>query len=168
MLIDSRESTVEPTIVVVSETPPGHWPTRISLIVIAAFMAVSAIAGAIFVVPTLPRSMLGGGWINPFTNFTIPALALGILCGGAALIALIAVIRSPQLGALVSFVAGVFMIGFELVEIAVVGFTAAMEPTEPAAWLQVVYLLVGAALAIQGLRLWKSVTGTYRLSWPRM
>lgn len=127
-------------------------------------MALSAIAGAIFVVPTLlPRSMLGKGLINPFADFTIPALALGILCGGTALIALITVIRSPRLGALSSFVAGVFMIGFELVEIAVVGFTATMSPTEPAAWLQVVYLVTGAALTILGLHLWKAVTDSYHL-----
>jgi hypothetical protein len=167
MLIETRESTVESPLMVVSETPDRHWPTRVALIVSEAFVALTAITGALFVVPTLPDSWLAKGIITPFVDFTIPALALGILCGGTALVALVAVLRSPRLGALASVVAGIFMIGFELVEIVVVGFTAALYPTMPAAWLQVVYLLVGAALAILGLRLWKSVNGSYRLSWPR-
>jgi hypothetical protein len=144
----------------------ANWPTRISLIVLEAFMAFTAIWGAIFVVPAIPREWLGKGLINPFADLTIPALALGILCGGSALIALIAVIKSPRLGALASLVAGVFMVGFELVEITVVGFTATMYPTEPPAWLQIVYLVLGAAIATLGMRLWKAVTGSYRLSWP--
>jgi hypothetical protein len=51
--------------------------------------------------------------------------------------------------------AGIVMIGFELVEILVVGFTPALYPTQPVAWLQVFYLLVGTALAILGADLWR-------------
>jgi hypothetical protein len=128
------------------------------------FQAVTAIYGAIFVVPTIPHAWLHQGIVAPFADPTIPALALGILCGGSASAALVAVVASPRLGTLASAVTGVFMIGFELVEIAVVGFTPVLDPSSPVAWLQVVYLVVGAAIAILGARLWKAETGSYRLT----
>ena len=96
----------------------------------------------------------------------IPALALGVLCGGSALAALGAVLARPRLGALVAVVSGVMIIGFELVEIAVVGFTAVMSPEQPVAWLQMFYIVFGVAVTLLGARLWKAETGAYRLLWP--
>jgi hypothetical protein len=58
------------------------------------------------------------------------------------------------------------MVAFELVEIVVVGFTPAQTPDQFPAWLQVVYLAVGAALVLLGARLWKAETGSYALRWP--
>lgn len=141
----------------------GNWGLQGTLVALAAFMALTAISGAIFVVPAMPRSVLQEGVLSLFADFTIPALALGILCGGGALVALVSVLVHPRLGALASVVAGMFMIVFELVEIVVVGFTATQTPDQVQAWLQVVYLLVGAALVILGARLWKAETGSYRL-----
>lgn len=139
-----------------------HTPTRVALVLLTAFMAVSAIGGAIWAVPTIPRAWLHQGLIAPFADTTIPALALGILCGGAGLAAFATVLVRPRLGALVSIVAGVCMIGFELVEILVVGFTPVMDPTQPPAWLQPLYIVIGAAIALLGARLWKAETGSYR------
>lgn len=138
---------------------------RIPLIALEAFVAVTAIYGAIFVVPTIPRAWLHAGLIAPFADTTIPALALGIICGCGALIALTSVLAWPVIGAVASVVAGAAMVVFELVEILVVGFTAAMYPTQPVAWLQVVYIVVGSAMVVLGARLWKATTGSYRLSW---
>ncbi len=147
--------------------PKGeHWGLRGTLAALAAFMALSAILGAIFVVPTMPRSVLHSGVLALFPDFTIPALALGILCGGSALVALVTVLVRPRIGALASVVAGAFMIIFELVEIVVVGFTPLQAPDQFPAWLQVVYLAVGGAMVILGARLWRAETGSYRLRWP--
>lgn len=110
----------------------------------------------------MPRSVLHRGILALFTDFTAPALALGILCGGGALLALVMVLARPQVGALAGVVAGAFMIGFELVEIVVVGFTPAQTPDQWPAWLQVVYLIIGVALMLLGARLWKAETGSYR------
>jgi hypothetical protein len=126
-------------------------------------MALTAIQGAIFVVPTMPRSVLHNGALGLFSDHTIPALALGALCGGAALVTLVTVFVRPQLGALGAIVAGIFMIAFELVEIVVVGFTPLQTPDQFPAWLQVVYLAVGAALVILGAGLWKAETGVHTL-----
>jgi hypothetical protein len=133
-----------------------HKPLRVTLIVLAAIVALSAILGAIFVVPTMPTSVLHQGVIALFSDFTIPALALGVLCGGGALVALIAVVLRPRLGGLLSMVAGIFMVGFELVEIMVVGFTPVQTPSQPQAWLQVFYLAIGTLIAVLGWRLWRA------------
>jgi hypothetical protein len=61
----------------------------------------------------------------------------------------------PQVGGIVSFISGILMVGFELVEIAVVGFTPVLYPTQVYGWLQVFYLIVGTALAVLGALLWR-------------
>ncbi len=135
---------------------PTHKPVRVTLVVLAAIVALTAIQGAIFVVPAMPTSVLHQGMITPFSDFTIPALALAIVCGGGALVALIAVVLRPRLGGLLSIVAGTFMVSFELVEIMVVGFTPVQTPSQPQAWLQVFYLAIGALMAVFGWRLWQA------------
>lgn len=170
MALDTRRPTVPAPTPRVSARPTNvseyahhahnheheHRPTRVALVLLAAFMALTTISGAIFVVPTIPRAWLHQGLIAPFADYTIPALALGILCGGAAVAAFVTVLVRPRLGALVSIAAGVLMIGFELVEILVVGFTPIIDPTQPQAWLQPFFIAVGAALALLGARLWKA------------
>lgn len=135
---------------------PKHRPLRIMLVLLEALMAVTTIQGALFVVPTLPSEWLHNGLIAPFADYMVPALVLGILCGGAALVALTTVLARPKIGAVVSIVAGALMVGFELVEIAVVGFTPALYPTLPPAWLQPFYIVVGTAIALLGARLWEA------------
>lgn len=135
------------------------------LAVLVAFMALTTISGAIFVVPAMPHDVLHRGILSLFPDFTIPALALGVLCGGAAVLAFILVLWRPHLGAVAAVVAGAFMIAFELVEIVVVGFTPAQTPDQWPAWLQVVYLVVGGALVALGARLWKAETGSYAPRW---
>jgi len=136
---------------------------RAGLVSLEAFTAVTAIWGGAFVVPTIPVEWLHKGLITPFSDTTIPAIALGVVRGGAALAALTTVIARPRLGALLSMLSGGLMVGFELVEILVVGFTPVMYPTQVPAWLQPFYILVGAAIALLGARLWKAETGLYRL-----
>lgn len=144
----------------------GHWGLRGTLAALAAFTALTAIQGAIFVIPTMPHSVLHKGVLALFPDYTVPALALGILCGGGALVAFVTVLARPLVGALASIAAGAFMVAFELVEIVVVGFTPVQTPDQFPAWLQVVYLVVGGAMLILGARLWKAETGSYRLRWP--
>jgi hypothetical protein len=85
--------------------------------------------------PNHATSVLHNGILALFPDYTIPALALGAFCGGAALVTLVAVFARPQLGALAALVAGAFMIAFELVEILVVGFTPLQTPDQFPAWL---------------------------------
>lgn len=153
MSTNMRETRLAGT--TISERHEAHMALRVTLVALAALVGLTAIQGAIFVLPTMPTSVLHQGIFAIFPDYTIPALALGILCGGGALAALIAVVTRPPLGGLLAVVAGVFMVGFELVEIAVVGFTPAQTPTLPQAWLQVFYVVIGALMAALGWRLWR-------------
>lgn len=143
----------------------SHRGVRAALITLEAFQAATAIPSAIFVVPNMPREVLLHGPLTLFSDYTVPALALGVLCGGGALVALGAVVARPKLGALLSIAAGLAMTGFEVVQIAAIGLTALQTPADPRSWLQEVYLAAGGAIAILGARLWKAETGSYRLTW---
>lgn len=163
MSIPARSSPTRP----VYTPPPYHhtyWRLRIPLVALEAFVALTAIYGAIFSVPTIPPEWLRAGLIAPFADATIPALALGIVCGGTALIALISVLAWPRIGAAISIVAGAALIIFELVEMLIVGFTAAMYPTQPVAWFQLLYIAIGVIITLLGARLWKVETGSYRFT----
>src|SRR5204863_5652779 len=82
---------------------------RIRITVVAAdlFEAASATVGALGLVVgfmNIPISVLNG---TPFADFTVPALLLGIVVGGSALVAgIIAVLGIFQLDALSSAAAG--------------------------------------------------------------
>jgi hypothetical protein len=130
-----------------------HLASRGVLLVLTAFLAVTAIAGAIVVVPGLPMEWIEG---SIFTDYTIPAIALGVV-GALAVVALVLTIMHPAWAGPAAVVAGLAMIAFELVEIAVVGFSLAEYGVgEPVAWLQVVYIVIGAMTAIVGAALWRS------------
>ena len=127
---------------------------RTILVILAAFVAVSAIGGAIWVVPTMPLEWLKSG---PFTDWTVPAIALGF-CGVVAAVTTVALLVRPWAGALASMVAGLAMVVFELVEIGVVGWTLS-DPTLEGFQksLQLVYLVIGGVQVVLGGVLWASV-----------
>ncbi len=126
--------------------------TRIALLGLHGFVAVTAISGAFLVVPTMPLSWLKAG---PFDDWTVPAIALGFV-GTLAAAAFVAVVSRHPVAAFGSIVAGTAMIVFELVEIGVVGWTLADPELKGyfQAWLQPVYLVVGSAQLLLGVRLW--------------
>lgn len=126
--------------------------SRIGLGLLDAFLAITAVAGAIFVLPTLPLDYIKGG---PFPDYVIPALALGLLVGGSAVLAVLGLIVRSLIGAAASIVAGMMISGFEVVEIEVVGF---IRPGTPQGWLQVLYLAVGAVGVTLGARLSLALT----------
>ena len=130
----------------------GPTSTRATLLVLQAFVAFTAVFGAIFVVPTLPLEWLK---VGPLTDYTVPALALGVLCGGAAIVAMALLILEPRFGGAASIVAGAFMVIFEIVEISIVGL-ALLEygVGNLQSWLQIVYIAIGATGMALGYHLW--------------
>lgn len=130
-----------------------HLASRGLLLVLTAFLSLTALVGAFVVVPGLPLEWIDGA---PFADYTIPAAALLAIGAMAALTAILVLVR-PSLAGATSIVLGGALIVFILVEIAVIGFTLVEEgPSEPVAWLQVVYLAVGAGLAVVGYALWRA------------
>jgi len=115
--------------------------TRIGIALLDGFLAVTALAGAVVVVPALPKEMLAG---SVFPDFLVPGLALGVLVAGSALVAAVGVIFWPRLGAAAAMVSALMIIGFELVEITTIGYH----------WLQVAYIVLGVVIAALGFRAW--------------
>jgi len=120
---------------------------RTLLIALDAFLAVTAIAGGIGLltgVIAAPLALLQG---SPFGSYIIPGLALLVVVGGSALVATVLMIRRHALGTVLSGAAGAMIIGFEIVEVLVIG-------SEPgvARNLQIFYFAFGLAMA--ALALW--------------
>ncbi len=121
---------------------------RISLVIVNFIEAGSAFLGAVGLVVgfmNIPVSVLVG---TPFTDLTIPALLLGGVVGGSALVAgVITTFASRWLGAVASAIAGCITVGWLIVEIAMIGLGS---------WAQIAYLLVGLLMiALAGL-LWRA------------
>lgn len=119
----------------------------IASVAVALFAAVSAFVGAIGLIVGymhIPLSVLRG---TPFTDFTVPALLLGIVVGGSALAAAAIVVFGPRrltvLGPL-SFdafalaVAGCIMVGWMAIEVGLIGLDI---------WVQVLYFVVGLVMS---------------------
>lgn len=111
---------------------------RITLIVVDLFAAISAFAGAIGLVVgymNIPLSVLSG---SPFVDFTIPALLLGVVVGGSALVAGLITLFGPRRAEpLASGIAGCIMVGWITIELAMIGLGS---------WLQPAYLVVGLVM----------------------
>lgn len=124
----------------------NHKGIRIAVVGLDLFEAASAIIGAVGLVVgfmNIPVSVLIG---TPFTDFTVPAVLLGIVVGGSALAAaVIAVFAPPRVGALASAAAGCITVGYLIVEIAMIGLGA---------WPQVVWFLVGLLMIGMAALLW--------------
>ena len=125
-----------------------HEVIRIALLVIAAFVATSAIEGGIAVVGgvvfgyKLPLAWLAG---TPFSDYTIPGLALAIVVGGSALIAAATVFIHREWALLVSELAGLMLVGYLVVEIVSIDSKLGNAlPTSLA--VQLFYFVLGLAL----------------------
>jgi hypothetical protein len=112
--------------------------TRVAVIAVDLFAALSAMAGALGLVVgyvNIPPSVLNG---TPFADFTVPALLLGFVVGGSALAAAVIALFGPRrFDAIASAAAGCIMVGWLTVEIALIGLGS---------WLQVAYFVVGLVM----------------------
>jgi hypothetical protein len=119
------------------------------LIALDAFLAVTAVAGGIGLLTGIlaaPLALLQG---SPFGSYIIPGLALLVIVGGSALVATVLMIRRHALGAVLSGMAGAMIIGFEIVEVLVIGSEAGVARN-----LQIFYFAFGLAMAAVALWCW--------------
>jgi hypothetical protein len=126
----------------------GERGLRTAVVGVDLFEAVSAIVGAVGLVVgfmNIPLSVLGG---TPFTDFTVPALLLGVVVGGSALVAAVLTAFGPRrVGALASAAAGCITVGYLTVEIAMIGLGT---------WAQVVWMVVGLLMIGLAALLWQA------------
>jgi hypothetical protein len=116
---------------------------RAALIVLVAFLALTAIAGGVALLAGViapPVEMLGG---SPFGSYLIPGLALLFVVGGSALAATVMLVRGHPRGVAAAVVAGAMIIGFEIVEVLVIG-----SPAGVARNLQVFYFSLGGLILV--------------------
>ncbi len=142
--------------------------SRRTLIVLDSFAGVSALIGMVMLLTgwgyQFPTSWLED---TPFTDYTVPALILGIVVSGSALLALWATHKSASVGALASLAAGVIMIGWTIGEYILLPI-ARFSFTDPTTWQQGLMFLVGLAMAILALRVmpghWRGLLHTAHLA----
>src|SRR5690242_7906151 len=91
---------------------------------------------------------------TPFTDFTIPALLLGVVVGGSALAAALVALFGPRtltlfglwrFDAAVSAVAGCIMVGWMIIEVAMIGLGIWVQ----AAYFVVSLVMIGLAVLLQ-------------------
>jgi hypothetical protein len=121
--------------------------TRAALVVLNAFLGLTAVVGGLGLLlgwyEPPPVELLRG---LPFGSYAIPALFLLVVMGGGGLVAAVALLRRHELGIPTSGVVGVMTIGFEVVQMIIVGFS----------WLQVLYLVVGMLSVLLAVRMWRA------------
>jgi hypothetical protein len=121
--------------------------TRIALVTVDIIEAVSAFVGAVGLVVgfmNIPTTVLSG---TPFADFTVPALLLGFVVGGSALVASLTAAFAPRWFAPASAAAGSITVGWLIVEIGMIGLGS---------WAQIAYLAVGLLMIGLAALLWRA------------
>jgi len=133
----------------------NHKLVRIALVAIETFVGLGAIAGGIALLTGVFAQGISVVWLQgtPFSDYTVPGLALAILVGGGMLLAAATVFILREWAVLVSAVAGIFMVGFEVVEAASVDSKAG-NGLPLMAGLQVFYFVLGLAIFGLAAYLW--------------
>jgi hypothetical protein len=133
---------------------------RISVLVLDLFEAASGIVGGVGLAAGfvgIPVRVLDG---TPFADFTVPALLLGIVVGGSALVAaVITALGIKGLDAMASAYAGCITVGWLTVEIAMIGLGS---------WAQVFWMLIGLAMIGLSALLWRAEWRVARLARGRL
>jgi len=81
-----------------------------------------------------------------FEDFTVPSLALFVLVGGSALLAVVLLVRRDRLGTLCAAASGLAIMVFEFVEVLVIG-----APPGIARTLQIFYFGLGTLIVAVSL-----------------
>jgi hypothetical protein len=145
-----------------------HKGSRRALTVLDGFAGVAALIGLVMLLTgwgyQFPTSWLQG---TPFSDYTVPALILGLIVGGSAFVAMVATIKSASVGAVTSLAAGVIMMGWIIGEYILLPITR-FNFADPTTWQQGLYFLVGLAMAVLALRVvpggWRGMLHTAHLA----
>jgi peptidoglycan/LPS O-acetylase OafA/YrhL len=94
-----------------------------------AFGALNAFAGGYYGLSGaagVPREWLAD---SPFTDYMVPSLVLFIVVGGALALAAIMVFRRHRLARPAAFAAAAVLLGWIVVQVAIIGSVSWMQPT---------------------------------------
>lgn len=128
-----------------------HTRSRTALIIVDGFAGVTALFGMAMLLISWPfRLPLISLRRTPFGDYTVPALILGLVVGGSALLAMGATIRHMGISPVLALIAGAIMIGWIVGEMLLLPTNLFTDFAT--GWLQGVYLLVGLAMVVLALR----------------
>ena len=130
-----------------------HERIRIALVILEVFVALGAIAGGIGLLTGAIPASREGLQGSPFVDYTIPALSLMVIVGGGMLVAAATILSGREFGVLASVLAGLMMMGFEVVEAAVIDRIGGSELLF-AMSLQAFYFALGLAIFVLACSLW--------------
>ncbi len=118
---------------------------RIAMLVIDAFVALTAVGGGLAMVTKLDR--LPPEWLEgtPFRSYLIPGLLLAVVVGGSATLATAVTALSNNTGAAASAVAGAIMMGWIAVE---------FRMLPKSSWLEGFYFGAGLLMVILAVIVW--------------
>ena len=101
---------------------------RYLLTALLAFGAINAFAGGYYGLsgaPGVPVAWLAG---SPFKDYFIPSLILMVVVGGAFSFAAVAVVARARLARVSAFAAGIFVLVWITVQLAIIGYVSWMQP----------------------------------------
>ena len=119
---------------------------RIALMVLAGFVALTAVGGGAAMAAGVDRRV-DLGWLEgtPFSSFRLPGVLLAIIVGGSSFVAAVTLAAELEPAALLAVVAGVILAGWIVVEALVLN-----QPKAPTV-AEVIYFSIGVAMIGLGL-----------------
>ncbi len=137
-----------------------HTLIRIALVILEVFVALGAIAGGIGLLTGAIPASLEGLQGSLFVDYTIPALSLMVIVGGSMLLAAATILSGREIGVLASALAGLIMMGFEVVEAAVIDRIGGSQLLF-AVSLQSFYFALGLAIFVLACYIWVTEYRSY-------
>ena len=132
-----------------------HKGRRITLAALEGFTGLGAIGGGIAILTGAFNQWFSPAWLQgtPFSDYTIPGLALLVIIGGGMLLAAAAQFVQRAWAVMFSAVMGLVMIGFEIIEIAVINrYEEAVIPSTIIQ--QVLFIAIGLTIFALSASLW--------------
>lgn len=126
---------------------------RYALGSLLAFGALNAFAGGYYGMSGaagVPREWLQG---TPFTDYFIPSVILLVVVGGSFLIAAIAMLTDLHIGRGAALISGAIVLGWVVVQVAMIGYVSWMQPTTAVAGVSVLVLALLLPVSNESLRL---------------
>jgi hypothetical protein len=121
-----------------------------ALMFLNVFVVLSALGGGFTMIgtpDTFPREWLDG---SPFSSYVVPGMVLAFVVGGAAAFSGLVMIRRPVIGAQLSTLAGLVLLGFIAVEVLLLHQNGAS--TSPRSNTELVFATAGLAMVLLGPR----------------
>ena len=126
-----------------------HKVANAVLIVLILFLALTATLGGLAIVTGINAPNTTELTNSVFKGSLIPGIALFLIVGGSATLAVVLLLRKSRFGVLFATVAGIVIMFFEFVEVLVIGSPAGVART-----LQIFYYGLGTLITIVSIGMW--------------